>query len=71
MRTTAVRTGSLAVLASLAILGSGLLRASVAADQEEAGNCGCPPLSLRSSTDIDEVVAVRKMEMAAYLVARH
>ena len=69
MRTAAVRTGS-TVLASLAIIGSGLLNASVAADQEDGDSCGCPPLSLRSSTDLDDVVAVRKIAMAHDLTHR-
>jgi hypothetical protein len=69
MRTTALRTGPLAVLASLAILGSGLLTAPVAADQLDGDGCGCPSLSLRSSPDIDDVVAVRKIAMARALAA--
>jgi hypothetical protein len=69
MHPTAIRTGS-TVLASLAIIGSGLLTTSAAADQEDGDSCGCPPLSLRSSSDLDDVVAVRKITMAHDLTTR-
>jgi hypothetical protein len=55
---------------SLVILGGGLLMAPVAADQLDGDGCGCPSPTLRSSTDIDDVVAARKAAMARALAGR-
>ena len=66
MNTSTLRTGSLTALASLVLVGSGFLTTTAAASQSAEGGC----CSLGASTEIDEVVAVRKMAAAQALVDR-